>query len=534
MSNNGLREYSDSQTLTRIKEIIKQNNILVKEVVGTEISPGYYYVHLHLENGNLWKQGLVFNGRGLNYQQALISAYGELLERIQTMLIFEKRFVFSHIIAEELSFTPPYYLPFLYAPDEKVNKSESDTEVYLPFYHFNSKEIVNLPYRSIEFQCGSNGTAAGSTLKEACLHAVLEIYERYALRLLYTQRLTPPSIPVDSFLPNNEIQKALSFCRDNNLWIDIKDCNCGIGLPVIGVLIQHKDNKSYFFSLAASTDRDTALLHALSEAFQGNRWQSMQPYDEAILERVENDNIENDNERVKYSYGKHALYSSFFGASPSFELLIWAKEWASNIDTGLSSMFNLAKRLEKDIYIRDVSFLGFPTAIVYIPSMSETIDFDDNRWRRNVYGSKERIAILSNSIPSLSEGQIEKLLLLQSSYVSPITSQLFSSADAFSTENTSFVLGILAMSIDREELAKHFLQPLVTTPIGEKDLEYLKTKTDDFMQLYKFADCFHCSYCSIARECCIKAYYGFLLKIEETYLRNTPSQMLSGVFHASC
>lgn len=504
------------QILIWMRHILKTHDIEVLEIDGNEESPCYFYAHLKLKNG-IESMPLIFNGRGLTKTEALVGAYGELLERLQTMHIFETRFPLTPLYGDNVE-QETYKIPFTFAPDEVTIQKEKHTEIDLPFYHLNTNKIESLPYRLIEFRCGSNGCASGSTIQDATLRAWLELLERYALRMLYCYRLTPPTISSCTFEKDEELIAVENFCEQKNLKLIIKDCSCGLSLPVIGVLLQNQTDSSYFFSLAAATNARHALNRALTEAFQGERWKHMQPYDTFQMNLIEHNDIDNDNARVAYSEGRHSLYTSFFNAQPTYAPMQWIPKWAKSIDEGILMCKNIFHRLNKQVYIRDVSYLGFPTVITYIPTMSEIIDFNGDRWYRHSFGLKDKIALLNHQIPSLSCQQIEELLEAQAQYNQPISLPWFTNHDIFSYANNAIIYYLLALSVKRLDLAEHFanITNMRTTE---------SVTREKLLQMFPFANCFHCSHCIFRTSCAIEPYSYFITHLFELYTNNLPNQM---------
>ena len=507
---------TEEHILTRMRDVLLTHSLDVQEIAGDEDSPCYHYFHLKLKNG-VETMPLVFNGRGLTKTEALVSAYGELLERLQTMHVLESRFSLTPLYQDSVQ-QSPYEIPFVFAPDETIQQEKKHREIYLPFYHLNTNTIESIPYRLIEFRCGSNGCASGSSLKDATLRAWLELLERYALRLLYCHRLTPPSLSLSAFEKDAEIIAVEEFCEQKNLQLIIKDCSCGLSLPVIGVLLQNISDHSYFFSLAADTTPKRALSRALTEAFQGNRWKHMQPYNVEHMDMIEKSDFDNDSARVAFSEGKHSLYTSFFNELPSYAPMTWNTKWALSIDEGLAMCKHIFQQLNKQIYIRDVSYLGFPTVITYVPTMSEMIDFDGDRWYRHSFGLKDKIALFNHQIPSLSQQQIEELLEAQMQYNQPIALPWFTNRDAFAVANNAIIYYLMALSVHRMDIAEHFVQ---ITKMRAKEAVTM----EQLLLLFPFSNCFHCNACVFLHSCAIEPYWRLISRLFDTYKANLPNQM---------
>ena len=96
------KETSPENTVKRIKEILKKNNIEVEENWTKKSSVGTYSLRVCIKGTNLGQ-----NGKGMTKEFALASGYAEFLERYQNgMLVFRTE-------------KPSIEFPFLYSADEK-------------------------------------------------------------------------------------------------------------------------------------------------------------------------------------------------------------------------------------------------------------------------------------------------------------------------------------------------------------------------------------------------------------------------------
>lgn len=78
-------------------------------------------------------------------------------------------------------------------------------------------------------------------------------------------------------------------------------------------------------------------------------------------------------------------------------------------DTTMNLMIGCANNLGYEVYIRDMSFLEFPTYHVYIPGMSECIDVDYNTLEFQ-FCRKTRFCYMLNDLDTCSITDLEYLI----------------------------------------------------------------------------------------------------------------------------
>ena len=398
-------------TINTIRHILTECGIFLIEEHQTEAS-NFCSSRLTIggRNGFL-KLNMGTSGKGLTPEYSLASAYGEFMERIQNYSIFSDNleYVTKENIKNQNEFSNTLLsndlvLDFSFDPDEKhahydeltqnqkdifnhiavFNKSvgfalvtKKEKKILIaPFYCVKEKCSELLPISLLLSQTGSNGMCAGNTTEEAILHGICEIFERYVLKIIYKDEITPPTIPTALF-KGTQIYDILSqFEEENNISVIIKDCSLNQGLPVIGLLIIDNDNNSYAFKLGAATSPITALERCFTGLFQGRQLKQLlsniditkDPFEHSSSSRIKCKYLEY-NKQVKNENGKlpNSIFSSKFSYSSN----------GLNLNLNKSDQEDLKYLLDKveesgfNIYIRDVSFLNFPSFYVYIPGMSE-------------------------------------------------------------------------------------------------------------------------------------------------------------------
>mgnify|MGYP003289685652 CR=1 FL=1 len=336
------------------------------------------------------------NGKGLDFDYALASAYGELMERLQNkMLIWGIKYA-THQFQENnvsLSGAGIKRLSFRYFPDEiyrRITEKELNSLIkewlldasigdsdykdghnfdmpFLPFYSIDDDKVEYLPYDIIRFAAGSTGLCAGNIPEEAILQGLNEIFERYALQRLYLDEVYLPNIPI-SFFANTEIGDRILNLKKKTGWeFIIKDCSLGIGFPVIGLLAINIKKHTFSFRLGADLSEDIALQRCFSEMFQG-----CDDFDDSHflpIDFSENwDVFDEYNKNVVNGRGFIPVRIFLGKEDTSYKGLGFSK--GTTFRCRLHEILKWLKEHNYRLYIRDNSFLGFPAYHLYIPGLS--------------------------------------------------------------------------------------------------------------------------------------------------------------------
>lgn len=580
-------------TVSRIKEILSNCGIKVKEVEAANSNNTFFSAHLHICNNGLLPYGLSTNGKGVTPAFALASAYGELMERIQSGILFKQRIFlvqpFHGQLKSQFCANGLKSLLYYFAPDEIVVYGEErknvldkyvalydmesvkggytkDFEILLPFYNVMRNRVENIPQRILEHACGSNGMSAGNTAEEAILQGLCEIFERYALRKLYEDNLTPPDIPLDFFKDREIYWRIQELKSTYGYEIRVKDCSVGMNLPVIGVLIIDKTTNRYEFHLGADTVPHVALERVLTELFQNRSELELKQIDFALQYSLLSDTKLKERERVKYSFMQNYMPITIFGDTPSY-----TSDWFTCDDWGVSDpkdlrlLVSLLSDNGYTLYVRDVSFLGFPSFITYIPGMSELINVESLSWFNATFEKNDRISEIAHSLPSSSEAEIQELIGLVSRFNEPEYLSFFNNKDVWNVGNPLFVLGVLSLVVKNYDNAlKYFNKALVNTTNSKlirfyslyrdysvvmksnpKDVKYLISiysqeeieivekcvNERQWLNVFNISSCFNCSECKISDGCSYQAYSELLLTRENLYVKNLINQnSLSKIF----
>ncbi len=415
------RPYKDKQpkeTIYEIKNILEKLNIITTAVLWFKPYKNIYSVRIEAikEDGSFGS-----NGKGKTETFAIASAYAEFMERWQN-LFFTGNSGFNETTLNFLHKKFGYY----YYPDEKqieldeflslpvsikkdlfphIKKefNKEIKEIYtflknknkkgivaLPFYNIKSDKLVNIPYNLLNIVTGSNGMAAGNSLAEATYQAICELYERYAASLIYFDRLTPPTIPNEFLEQFDEEYQMIKEIEKDNRTVIVKDFSCNMSLPVVGLIIIDNKTNKYRLNIGTDTCFKIALSRTLTEIFQGIHRDKVEDH---LLEFPDKENTPyffNDNNNVEEINNFRKYVTSGDGVFPPslFEDIISYKfnpeifNSRNSYEEETKHLIQLAKNNNIDVYLRDNSFLGFPTVYVYMPKVSkwgkkDIVEYDD-------------------------------------------------------------------------------------------------------------------------------------------------------------
>ncbi len=274
-----------TDTINAIQEFLRGKDIHVEET-NTTCTGSCYAVTLVVENTNLF-----VNGKGSSLEFARASAYGELMERVLTKVLFRYNYYDRYskerdtiFFEDEVLFDEVEYKNHLselglrncdYHSALDVQKyftAFSSKLVMEPFNTINGEKTKYFPVSVLDVLFGTNGMAFGNTLEEAKTQALSEVFERYCNKEIINKEIIMPQIPADrSIFKDRLLEEIVEVKEKTGLEITIYDASLGKGYPVISVIFENKENNTYFVKFGAHFDINVATERCLTEMFQGRR-----------------------------------------------------------------------------------------------------------------------------------------------------------------------------------------------------------------------------------------------------------------------
>lgn len=444
------RHYKDASPLDTIQHI--RNLLHANGIFTCESQWHHSGRHYHSLSLNVSGTPVSVNGKGTTPILALASAYGELMERLQNLAPF--RLIHDFSDEDWKSFG------FFYAPDEasltigdlvhcfgpwlqyqcrtlprginplatalkwkQVSRIDDERAPFhaVPFYHVASGSLEYIPMEMISKMYTSNGMAAGNTMEEALVQGLSEIFERYAnIRLLY-EPITPPDIPREWITASPFLAGLVEDIEsDGRYTLRFKDCSLGMGLPVVATICTDAGMGRYFVKFGAHPMFEIAVERTLTEMLQGQDLQDMKGFQAFSYTPPIKDNLQNMMGILISGIGK---YPQTFLAKT--EDLPSNSHWQAPCSNAklLKSMVDYIKTNGWDLFVRNVSFLGFPACQIVVSGISEVEPFFSyesiEEYKRYVRLCK-RLRDLEKSNAVQKEALADELAQLNMGYASPL------------------------------------------------------------------------------------------------------------------
>jgi len=405
LKNRNYKTHKPITTINSIRNILSKIDCLTYEIVWQNIFEGFHSVRIETIDG------FGTNGKGDNKEYALASAYGEFAERLENNLhlgtkaltrrLYKKIkddtgccfYPDEHIMTKNEIFKLPSDFLKAFENDIQLELSEYidqyfnrleengfDGLIGVPFYDLQTKEIQYFPFNILQSLTGSNGMCAGNSPAEAIFQGICELLERYSTNLIYNNQLTPPTIPKDILKKYSKQYSLIEEIEKEGYKVIIKDFSAGKKLPCVGTIIIDEECNYYRLNVGSDTHFPIALSRSLQEIFQGIK-EKKQLRDVMLpIPTVEHDYFLKDDKAsidmrkeqfMQFTInGRGVFPKSLFNPKSSYESDLNIFDGDSSYEDQIKSLVYFINSLGFNIYIRDVSFLGFPAYHVFIPEIS--------------------------------------------------------------------------------------------------------------------------------------------------------------------
>lgn len=400
------KEDSPQNTIHKIRSILNEIDMPVYEVFWGNPYNGIYSVRVESDfEFGMFGQ----NGKGRTKAYALASAHAELIERLQNGYLAGvtsyNRFHLNNIkkitgiyyypdekiiTKEEFYNLPKEFLSDIFNKEnwnyidimfDKLKQNNYDGILSVSFYNVRDKIINYLPFNLLNSFTGSNGMSAGNTPCEGIYQGLCELLERYAVSLIYHEQLTPPTIGenfLKQFVTEYSIIKEIE--KSGEYKVIVKDFSANRNIPAIGVLLKSNTDNKYKLNVGCDTSFPIALSRALTEIYQG--YKSNEDFKRNLLNIPletqdyfkNNDTYSNDKRQEQLSKyivdGSGVFPYSLFQSKPSYIFKESNFIPENSYEKEVTKLVNYFISNGHNVYIRDVSFLGFPSYSIYIPVIS--------------------------------------------------------------------------------------------------------------------------------------------------------------------
>lgn len=461
------KEVTPEETVKKLKGLLEKIGLEVEEKWSKESSVGTYSLRICIKGTDIGQ-----NGKGMTKEFAMASGYAEFFERMQNgMFRFRmekptKEIPFvnapdeKHLTVEEAlnleknnnanleqnnknvnsernlnnyKIQNSFFENILEKNGKKEVTNEEKVEYikeilnekskfvekeeynYLPYYSVKNKDIEYIPDRLFSYLFDTNGMCAGNSPEEALIEGISEILERYAGMKIFTDKITLPEIPNEYIAKFPKVQKMVDKLKENSeYYFRMVDCSFGGKYPVAGLYIIEKNTGKFGFKMGAHPDFGIAMERCFTEAAQGR---DIYEYAETCLfDFYEGADSENRNLTEFIFADLTAVPYHVIGEKPDYEFTSMLD--VSNLDnkTILKNLVNSILEEGKDVLIRNLSTLGFPTFSIAIPGMSE-ISFDPNATHFNIFITMQS---LMKNIENINLSNLKEVISMMETIVNEI------------------------------------------------------------------------------------------------------------------
>lgn len=477
------KDKSPLETISIIRNILHEIGITVYEYNWTNINDTYYSVRINDKNG------FGTNGKGITRELALASAYGEFIERVQNNVLYPSHFGLMHetniklqdaviIKGEDLIHSNKNIISYLFPTKQEELKTFTSISC-VPYYNVFENKTELLPEGIIKSFCGSNGMAAGNSPEEAILQGISEIFERYVIeQLSIIDKIDLPIIPID-LIRDNFLKYSIEKLESIGYKVIIKDCTLNNMLPVVGVIIMNKDRSKGCMNFGVDPIFEIAVQRCLTELFQG-----------ASLEIWEKYKMQKINYDLTLSYRKIERglpvikdYNNYRISNIINKCLLTNKETRIpsvfqdsfiNNKSSLLYFIEIINKTNHSLYIRDVSYLGFPSYHIYIPGLSEMYTEDVffnkrilvnkiskvvlNLKESSIRDTEECIDAIENILFSIQHLKLSYSLQPDNSFVSDFANIIMEKNNDLYDFHFEFLLSCLCIKIGNYKKAGEYLE----------------------------------------------------------------------------
>ena len=422
------------ETVDRITDILQKSKIVVEEKAKHRSSIYTNSLRLVIKGTDIGT-----NGKGVTVSYAAASAYAEFMERLENQhlnsyaripekhdagfFLFpdEKVMQIDELLSQKDAFwnclINHYDIPLdvirkiRFLDFDRTN--QAGAYISLPFWDYADNRCVYLPYSLYRPWYGSNGMCAGNSPEEALVQGMSEIFERIAMKRIFSEKGPLPDIPEKYIMKYPQIYRRFQNITKNNRYIArMIDCSFGGELPVAGLLVIEKNTGNFGLKLGCHPDFGIAMERSLTEASQG---QDVFDFSRSSYLDFANEDVFSElNMANCFMTGNGQYPYQFFGNESKFSFC--EPEDVSEKDNRelLAGMIVKIQDMGYHVLIRDVSFMGFPAYHIIVPGLSETgnVTMEDYDM---IYKLNHSVALFRN--PQLiNETTAEELMMVMQHY----------------------------------------------------------------------------------------------------------------------
>ncbi|CAM3895534.1 YcaO-like family protein [Arcobacter cloacae] len=346
------------------------------------------------------------NGKGVISDASIASAYGEYIERLQTNNFFIDFYLPNRkYYPDEVAFDfgGGYLNPELkniYSANGELedkdlvdfNSDYMDKIVALPFIKQSSKETTYIPINILSNLFVSNGLATGNTANEAKVQALSEIFERYVKIKIIKEGLALPKFPDDAIKSFPKVYEDIQALRELGYKVEVFDASLGGVFPVTAISFINPKNSTLFVSFGSHPILEVSLERTMTELMQGRDLNNLDSFEIPTFDMELVSDYFNIEAHFIDSNGKMGF--SFLSSKKSFEYSAW-KYAGNGSEDEYAFLLDILKSENKEMYLREYTYLDFYSCQMIVPNFSEVYPLDDMVYNNKNNGKLIRDMVLN-------------------------------------------------------------------------------------------------------------------------------------------
>ncbi|MFY9090103.1 YcaO-like family protein [Arcobacter aquimarinus] len=346
------------------------------------------------------------NGKGVISDASIASAYGEYIERLQTNNFFIDFYLPNRkYYPDELAFDfgGDYLNPELkkiYSANGELedkdlvdfNSDYMDKIIALPFIKQSTNEKTYIPINILSNLFVSNGLATGNTANEAKVQALSEIFERYVKIKIIKEGLSLPKFPNDVIKSFPKVYEDIQALRELGYKVEVFDASLGGVFPVTAISFINPKNSTLFVSFGSHPILEVSLERTMTELMQGRDLNNLDSFEIPTFDMELVSDYFNIEAHFIDSNGKMGF--SFLSSKKSFEYSAW-KYTGNGSEDEYAFLLDILKSVNKEMYLREYTYLDFYSCQMIIPNFSEVYPLDDMVYNNKNNGKLIRDMVLN-------------------------------------------------------------------------------------------------------------------------------------------
>lgn len=424
------KERTPEETIYEVQGILSRIGVYPVLRWTGECREGFYSNRITLYPTNIGT-----NGKGTDDLYSTASGYGELMERMENGMLFDRLFDSEKyrelgfeeapdenvIPLEELLKNPDPFtetmLSALQCEDEasdgkalcrlySYEKNGQTVVGTVPFADPANNRVIQVPFFILRRFTGSNGMAAGNTMEEALVQGLSELFEREVMFRVLEGEIVLPEIP-DSALEPYDFFERIRELRESGMKVRVLDGSLGKGWPVVATVFHNPETGTFGIDFGSHPSFPVAVERTLTEAAQGKK---LYDFAQSSCCGKAEDSACNANRLNVSGIGSGVYPESMFYRKPDWEYRPWTRFQGNGNPAFLKEMIRLLWEEGVSPLVRDSSFLGFPACHIVIPGFRPMHYFSgaNVRLKRTV----NRASASFKHFPFLTEEEVKRVQIL--------------------------------------------------------------------------------------------------------------------------